>query len=167
MDLKRPREVYGKFLGLCEWPECLGQSRSPECLELGGLAGRGGSPGRPRGRPWAAGAAAAGRPGKRLGVAGDASWKGRIPLPGASVGGTTLVAPNGSKRTENDRFPEGAGPAPRPESQATWLLLRCARRIRPKMKWGPGFDQKLGVSNLKLCGNFVEILKLCGNSAAP
>ena len=81
------------------------------------LAGRGGSTGRPGMRPWAAGEGAAGRPGKRLGVAGEASWRGRILLPGASVGGTTLVAPNGPKRSQNRRFPEGAGPAPRPESQ--------------------------------------------------
>ena len=81
------------------------------------LAGRGGSPGRPGRRPWAAGEAAAGRPGGRLGGSGEASWRGRILLPGASVGGTTLVAPNGPKRSQNRRFPEGAGPAPQPESQ--------------------------------------------------
>ena len=80
------------------------------------LAGRGGSPGRPGRRPWAAGEAAAGRPGGRLGGSGEAPWRGRILLR-ASVGGTTLVAPNGPKRSQNRCFPEGAGPAPRPESQ--------------------------------------------------
>ena len=46
---------------------------------------------------------------------------GRIfPPQGAAVGGTTLVAQNGSKRTENGCFPEGAGPAPRPDSEPTW-----------------------------------------------
>ena len=73
------------------------------------LAGRGGSPGRPGRRPWAGGEAEAGW---LRGVLLE-----RIPLPGASVGGTTLVAPNGPKRSQNRRFPEGAGPAPRPESQ--------------------------------------------------
>ena len=81
------------------------------------LAGRGGSPGRPGRRPWAAGEAAAGRPGGRLGGSGEASWEAGISPPGASVGGTTLVAPNGPKRSQNRRFPEGAGPAPQPESQ--------------------------------------------------
>ena len=80
------------------------------------LGGREGSPGRPGRRPWAAGEAA-GRPGGRLGGSGEASWTSRILLPGAAVGGTTLGAPNGPKRSQNDCFPEGAGPAPRPESQ--------------------------------------------------
>ena len=118
MDLKRPREVYGIFLGLGEWPECPGKSRSPE---MNGAWRRS----RPRRRSWPAGEEALGgrgggpgRPGRRrLGGSGEASWRGRILLPGASVGGTTLVAPNGPKRSQNRRFPEGAGPAPRPESQ--------------------------------------------------
>ena len=38
-----------------------------------------------------------------------------FPPGGSSMGGTTLVAQNGSKRTENGCFPEGAGPAPRPD----------------------------------------------------
>ena len=81
------------------------------------LAGRGGSPGRPGGRPWAAGGEAAGRPGGRLGGSVESSWGAGISPQGASVGGTTLVAPNGPKRSQNRCFPEGAGPAPRPESQ--------------------------------------------------
>ena len=44
-------------------------------------------------RPWAAGEAAAGRPGGRLGGSGEAPWRGRFLFPRASVGGTTLVAP--------------------------------------------------------------------------
>ena len=76
------------------------------------LAGRGGSPGRPGGRPWAAGGEAAGRPGGKLGGSVESTWG-----PGGLRGGTTLVAPNGPKRSQNRRFPEGAGPAPRPESQ--------------------------------------------------
>ena len=62
--------------------------------------------GRPRGGRWAAGREAGAFP------PGD----GFSP-PEASMGGTTLVAQNGSKRTENGCFPEGAGPAPQPESQ--------------------------------------------------
>ena len=81
------------------------------------LAGRGGSPGRPGGRPWAAGGEAAGRPGGRLGGSVESSWGAGISPPGASVGGTTLVAPNGPKRSQHRRFPGGTGPAPQPESQ--------------------------------------------------
>ena len=84
------------------------------------LAGRGGSRGRRGRRPWAAGEAAAGRPGGRLGGSGEAPWRGRILLPRASVGGTTLVAPNGPEQSQNHCFPEGAGPAPRLESQPPW-----------------------------------------------
>ena len=84
------------------------------------LGGRGGSPGRLGRKPWAAGEEALGGRGGRRWAAGEASWKGRILLPGASVGGTTLVAPNGPKRSQNHCFPEGAGPAPRPESQPPW-----------------------------------------------
>ena len=113
MDLKRPREVYGIFLGLREWPEfpkkksMSGNEWSLEEIpaEEEILAGRGGSPGRPGRRPWAAGEAAAGRPGGRLGGSGEASWEAGISPPGASVGGTTLVAPNGPKRSQNRRFP--------------------------------------------------------------
>ena len=86
--------------------------------------GRGGHPGRPGGKPWAAGGEAlGGRGGGRWAAGGEAgrvrgifvgSWNS---LQGASVGGTTLVAPNGPKRSQNRRFPEGAGPAPQPESQ--------------------------------------------------
>ena len=75
--------------------------------------------GRPRGGRWAAG--------REAGASGGSPWgSGTPPLgdgfspPGAAVGGTTLVAQNGSKRTENGCFPEGADPAPRPDSQLTW-----------------------------------------------
>ena len=73
------------------------------------LAGRGGEAlgGRGGGR-WAAG----GEAGRVRGIF-VGSWNS---LQGASVGGTTLVAPNGPKRSQNRRFPEGAGPAPWPES---------------------------------------------------
>ena len=82
------------------------------------LAGRGGSPGRPGRRPWAAGEAAAGRPGRRLGGSGEATWRRRILLPGASVGGTTLVAPNGQNGAKIVVFqreparPPGRNPSP-------------------------------------------------------
>ena len=55
--------------------------------------------------------------GGRLGGSGEVSWRSRNLAPGASVGGTTLVASNGPKRSLNRCFPEGAVPAPRPESQ--------------------------------------------------
>ena len=59
---------------------------------------------------------AAGRPGGKLAP----SRRGTdFPPPEAAVGGTTLVAQNGSKRTENGCFPEGAGPPPWPDSQPT------------------------------------------------
>ena len=82
--------------------------------------------GREGGR-WAAQEEAAGRPGGKLalpvGALGDPGFHRRgmdFPPRGAAVGGTTLVAQNGSKRTENGCFPEGAGPAPWPDSQPTW-----------------------------------------------
>ena len=78
----------------------------PRRRPLGGLEE---AAGRPRGGRWAAGREAGAFP------PGD----GFSP-PEAAVGGTTLVAQNGSKRTENGCFPEGAGPAPRPDSQPTW-----------------------------------------------
>ena len=68
------------------------------------LAGRGGSPGRPGGRPWAAGGEAAGRPGGRLGGSVESSWGAGISPPGASVGGTTLVAAKGPNRLFLVRF---------------------------------------------------------------
>ena len=76
------------------------------------LAGRGGSPGRPGRRPWAAEEAAAGRPGRTLGSSGEASWGARILLPEASVGGTTLVAPNGLKTELKSSFSRGSRPGP-------------------------------------------------------
>ena len=87
--------------------------------------GRGGDLGWPGRRPLGGPEEAAGRPGGKLalpvGALGDPGPGGRIfPPQGASMGGTTLVAQNGSKRTENGCFPEGAGPAPRPDSQPTW-----------------------------------------------
>ena len=70
---------------------------------------------------------AAGRPGGKLalpvGALGDPGFPRRgmdFPPRGAAVGGTTLLAQNGSKRTENGCFPEGAGPPPWPDSQPTW-----------------------------------------------
>ena len=82
--------------------------------------------GREGGR-WAAQEEAAGRPGRKLafpvGALGDPGfppWGTDFPPGRPSVGGTTLVVQNGSKRTENGCFPEGAGPAPRPDSQPTW-----------------------------------------------
>ena len=91
------------------------------------LGDRGGDPGRPGRRPLGGLEEAAGRPGGKLalpvGALGDPGFPCRgmdFPPRGAAVGGTTLVAQNGSKRTENDCFPEGAGPAPRPDSQPTW-----------------------------------------------
>ena len=76
--------------------------------------------GRPRGGRWTAG--------REAGVSGGSPWGSGILPPGDGFslpgglhgGGTTLVAQNGSKRTENECFPEGAGPAPRPDSQPTW-----------------------------------------------
>ena len=83
------------------------------------LGGRGEGPGRQGGRPLSGrggGWAAPGRPPGEL----------EFPPPGASVGGTTLVAPNGPKRSQNRRFPEGADPAPpagipAPLGGADWL----------------------------------------------
>ena len=79
------------------------------------------------GSRWATQEEAAGRPGGKLALPGGALADPGFPPPGTdfphggpSVGGTPLVAQNGSKRTENGCFPEGAGPAPRPESQPTW-----------------------------------------------
>ena len=52
------------------------------------------------------------------------------------VGGTTLVAPNGPKRSQNRRFPEGAGPAPRPESQPPCAPPNWLRRGRFRVLLG-------------------------------
>ena len=82
--------------------------------------------GREGGR-WAAQEEVAGRPGGKLalpvGVLGDPGFPplgSEFPPGRPSVGGTPLVAQNGSNRTENGCFPEGAGPAPQPDSQPTW-----------------------------------------------
>ena len=50
-----------------------------------------------------------------LDISGDLMAAPRAQAMGDSR--TTLVARNGPKRSPNRRFPEGAGPAPRPESQ--------------------------------------------------
>jgi hypothetical protein len=124
MELRRLREMYVIFCECASGRSARANLEVRKLMEPGKipaeeeiLAGRGGSPGRPGGRPWAAGGEAAGRPGGRLGGSVESSWGAGISPPGASVGGTTLVAPNGPKRSQNRRFPEGAGPAPRPESQ--------------------------------------------------
>ena len=110
MDLKRPGEMYCIFLGLREWPECPRKSRSFEILKPGGdpqeaLGGRG--------RPWAAGAAAAGRPGRRLGGSGDASWRGRMFPPGVSVGGGDHASCAKCPQTEpKSSFSRGRRPRP-------------------------------------------------------
>ena len=94
------------------------------------LGDRGGDPGRPGRRPLGGLEEAAGRPGGKLalpvGALGDPGFFRRgmdFPPRGAAVGGTTLVAQNGSKRTENSCFPDGAGPAPWPDSQPTWSMF--------------------------------------------
>ena len=91
------------------------------------LGDRGGDPGRPGRRPLGGLEEAAGRPGGKLalpvGAHGDPGFSPRgtdLSLPGGLHGGDPLVAQNGSKRTENGCFPEGAGPAPWQESQPTW-----------------------------------------------
>ena len=105
---------------MCEWPECPGQSRSPE------INGAWEDPGReeilaPGRKPSAAGGEAlGGRGGGRWAAGGEAgrlrgiflgSWN--LP-PGGLRGGDHASC---AKRSQNRRFPEGAGPAPQPESQ--------------------------------------------------
>ena len=89
--------------------------------------GRGGDLGWPGRRPLGGPEEAAGRPGAKLalpvgafGALGLSPRGTDFPPRGAAVGGTTLLAQNGSKRTENGCFPEGAGPPPWPDSQPTW-----------------------------------------------
>ena len=138
MELRRLREMYVIFCECASGRSARANLEVRKLMEPGKipaeeeiLAGRGGSPGRPGGRPWAAG----GRP---LGGRGG-GWAGPWNLPGelefspqgASVGGTTLVAPSGPKRSRNRRFPEGAGPAPRPESQPP-------RATSPELTWRHG-----------------------------
>ena len=87
MEVKRLREVYVIFLGLCaranlEIRELMEPGKIPAEEEI--LAGRGGRPGR---RPWAAGEAAAGRPGGRLGGSGSPPGEAEFPSQGPPWGG--------------------------------------------------------------------------------
>ena len=70
MELKRLREMYVIFCECASGRSARANLEVRKLMEPGKipaeeeiLAGRGGSPGRPGGRPWAAGGEAAGRPG--------------------------------------------------------------------------------------------------------
>ena len=76
------------------------------------LAGRGGSPGRPGGRPWAAGGEAAGRPGGRLGGSVESSWGAGISPPGASVGGDHASCAKWPETEPKSSFSRGSRPGP-------------------------------------------------------
>ena len=103
------------------------------------LAGRGGSPGRPGRRPWAAGEAAAGRLGGRLGGSGEASWRGRILLPGASVGGDHASCAKWPETEPKSVFSIGRRPAPPGRLLgATLLPDGCPVGVRRQVWTGRG-----------------------------
>ena len=125
MEVKRLREVNVIFLGWCEWPECPGQSRSPEingAWEDPGreeiLAGRGGSPGRPGGRPWAAGGEAGRGRGSFLG-----SWNF---LPRGPPWGDHASCAKCPETEPKSTFSRGSRPGPlagilAPPAALSWL----------------------------------------------
>ena len=83
MELRRLREMYVIFCECASGRSARANLEVRKLMEPGKipaeeeiLAGRGGSPGRPGGRPWAAGGEAAGRPGGRLGGSEEASVGG-------------------------------------------------------------------------------------------
>ena len=135
MEVKRLREVYIIFLGWCEWPA--GQSRSPEINGAWEDPGRGGDPGRPGGKPWAAGGEAlGGRGGGRWAAGGEAgrvrgillgSWN--LP-PGGLRGGDHASCAKWPKTEPKSLFSRGSRPGPLaglPASQGDLDWLRRAR----------------------------------------
>ena len=118
---------------MCEWPECPGQSRSPEINGAWEDPGRGGDPGRPGGKPWAAGGEAlGGRGGGRWAAGGEAGRLRGIFLgswnfpPGGLRGGDHASCAKWPKTEPKSSFSRGSRPGPpagipAPPEHAGWL----------------------------------------------
>ena len=92
----------------------------------GDPGGRGGSPGRPGRRPWAAGEAAAGRPGREAGWLRKVLLERRISPPGGLRGGDHASCAKWSETEPKSSFSRGSRPGPpagipAPPEHVDWL----------------------------------------------
>jgi hypothetical protein len=133
MELRRLREMYVIFCECASGRSARANLEVRKLMEPGKipaeeeiLAGRGGSPGRPGGRPWAAGGEAAGRPGGRLGGSVESSWGAGISPPGGLRGGDHASCAKWPKTEPKSSFSRGSRPGPpagipAPPEHLTWL----------------------------------------------